>query len=208
MILGMPAYFSLTLYIFMRKTFFFSLLLIGLGLVFCFSSCKDKQKPKGPAPTVFEQSMTNQDSIEVTHLVTSFFDNVKSGDLDAAVAMLYHASSDSTTKEARPLNNSEMKSEKIVLNSIPILSYHIDYLKFSEYYNNEVKVTVKMAEAQGDTPAMTTVFYFRPVKNLDKWYLCVMDSHNGDIPVIEDVKRDSMTKEYAKEMKAKKMKSE
>ena len=57
-----------------------------------------------------------------------------------------------------------------------------------------------------DNKAMTdikTVFYFKPIDYLGKWKLCMIDSHNGDRPVVEHAKKDSMQREYETETREK-----
>lgn len=185
----------------MEKKF---LKLFGICLfaaIFLMGSCKDRPK-QDSQKTAFESSLTNQDSVEVTRLVSGFFDEAKGGMADDAVAMLYKDSPDSVA-EPRPLNNEEMQQMKHILEAIPIVNYHIDYVKFLESSDNEVKVTVDITEATSGKPALTTVFYFKPVKVINTWKLCVVDSHNGDFNIVKGTKRDSMQNRYNMEMREK-----
>lgn len=180
----------------------FAGLLLVLTLILTFNSCK--KKPQENKFTAFEQSLTNQDSVEVTNLVNTFFSFAEHGQYAEAAAMLVRNKVDSVYDQPEPLTNKDMEDVKGLLSSLPIKSHHIDYLKFNENYENEVKCSALIAEAHDNVPEIKTVYYFKPVKYLGKWKLCLMDSHHGDHPVLEGEQRDSMKSEYAKEMNLKK----
>lgn len=165
------------------------------------TSCKDKPKPN--PQTTFEQSMTNKDSVAVTGLVNVFFQLAESGRYDEAASMLFKNNVDTVYDEPQPLDNKDMKKVKTLLSSLPIKSHTIDYIKFKEVYENEVKCTAIIMEAHDNIPEVKTVFYFKPVSYLGKWKLCLVDSHHGDQTVIKADKKDSMQNEYQKEMREK-----
>lgn len=164
-------------------------------------SCKDKPKPN--PQTTFEQSMTNKDSVAVTGLVNVFFQLAESGRYDEAASMLFKNNVDTVYDEPKPLDNKDMEKVKTLLSSLPIKSHTIDYIKFKEVYENEVKCTAIIMEAHDNIPEVKTVFYFKPVSYLGKWKLCLVDSHHGDQTVIKADKKDSMQNEYQKEMREK-----
>lgn len=165
------------------------------------TSCKDK--PKQNPQTTFEQSMTNKDSVAVTGLVNVFFQLAESGRYDEAASMLFKNNVDTVYDEPQPLDNKDMEKVKTLLSSLPIKSHTIDYIKFKEVYENEVKCTAIIMEAHDNIPEVKTVFYFKPVSYLGKWKLCLVDSHHGDQTVIKADKKDSMQNEYQKEMREK-----
>ena len=165
------------------------------------TSCKDKPKPN--PQTTFEQSMTNKDSVAVTGLVNVFFQLAESGRYDEAASMLFKNNVDTVYDEPKPLDNKDMEKVKTLLSSLPIKSHTIDYIKFKEVYENEVKCTAIIMEAHANIPEVKTVFYFKPVSYLGKWKLCLVDSHHGDQTVIKADKKDSMQNEYQKEMREK-----
>lgn len=165
------------------------------------TSCKDKPKPN--PQTTFEQSMTNKDSIAVTGLVNVFFQLAESGRYDEAASMLFKNNVDTVYDEPQPLDNKDMEKVKTLLSSLPIKSHTIDYIKFKEVYENEVKCTAIIMEAHDNIPEVKTVFYFKPVSYLGKWKLCLVDSHHGDQTVIKADKKDSMQNEYQKEIREK-----
>lgn len=186
----------------MRKIFYIILgvFLLTISPLFM-TSCKDKPKPN--PQTTFEQSMTNKDSVAVTGLVNVFFQLAESGRYDEAASMLFKNNVDTVYDEPQPLDNKDMEKVKTLLSSLPIKSHTIDYIKFKEVYENEVKCTAIIMEAHDNIPEVKTVFYFKPVSYLGKWKLCLVDSHHGDQTVIKADKKDSMQNEYQKEMREK-----
>lgn len=186
----------------MRKIFYIILgvFLLTISPLFM-TSCKDKPKPN--PQTTFEQSMTNKDSVAVTGLVNVFFQLAESGRYDEAASMLFKNNVDTVYDEPQPLDNKDMEKVKTLLSSLPIKSHTIDYIKFKEVYENEVKCTAIIMEAHDNIPEVKTVFYFKPVSYLGKWKLCLVDSHHGDQTVIKANKKDSMQNEYQREMREK-----
>lgn len=186
----------------MRKIFYIILgvFLLTISPLFM-TSCKDKPKPN--PQTTFEQSMTNKDSVAVTGLVNVFFQLAESGRYAEAASMLFKNNVDTVYDEPQPLDNKDMEKVKTLLSSLPIKSHTIDYIKFKEVYENEVKCTAIIMEAHDNIPEVKTVFYFKPVSYLGKWKLCLVDSHHGDQTVIKANKKDSMQNEYQREMREK-----
>ena len=118
------------------------------------TSCKDKPKPN--PQTTFEQSMTNKDSVAVTGLVNVFFQLAESGRYDEAASMLFKNNVDTVYDEPKPLDNKDMEKVKTLLSSLPIKSHTIDYIKFKEVYENEVKCTAIIMEAHDNIPEVKT----------------------------------------------------
>lgn len=186
----------------MKKTkIFLGVFVLAVALV-TMGSCGEKKKNNSPL-TGFEQSMTNADSVEVTHLVNQFFEYAEKGDYDAAAAMVYKDNVDSVYNEPQPLDNNGIAQLKQLLSSLPVQSHKIDYIKFHETYANEVKCTAIIMPAHDNVPEIKTVFYFKPIDYLGKWKLCMIDTHNGDRPVVDHNKKDSMQNEYQTEMREK-----
>lgn len=187
----------------MRKLnplFIISLLFV---LVLSLGSCKDKPKPNNE--TGFERSLTNQDSVEVVKLVDQFFSYIENGKSNEAAAMLVKLDPEDKFAEPQPLSNEDLRAAEQLYGALPIKSHYIDYVKFSETYDNEVKVTALIAPAENGNPEVKTVFYFKPVNYLKSWKLSIIDTNSNDHPIIDGGKRDSMEKEYAKEMRQKAM---
>lgn len=175
-----------------------------LLIVLLLSACSEsKPKKQGPTFTEFEQAMTNEDSVAVTNLVNQFFEHAQNGQIEDAVAMLYKNNMDSVNKEPELLDTKDIEQVKHLLNSLPVRSHTIDYIKFSEANKNEVKCTALIMEGHDNVPDVTTVFYFKPVNYLGTWKLCLMDSNHGDRTIIDGNQRDSMKREYQIEMREK-----
>lgn len=187
------------------QTFLGALALV-LSLV-ALGSCGEKKKAPSNK-TGFEESLTSADSAEVTHLVNQFFEYAQSGKYDEAAGMLYKDNVDSVHNEPQPLDNKGIAEMKSLLSSLPIQSHRIDYLKFSETYANEVKCSAVIMPAHDNVPEVKTVFYFKPVNYLGSWKLCMIDSHNGDRPVVDSDKKDSVQRQYEREMEEKAPKKE
>lgn len=193
-----------------------SLLLAVLVMLLTVSviSCNSKKEQKGPQPTEFELSITNQDSIAVRGLIDQFFSFVKAKDYAAATQMLYRIppaggpsgdtrkSDDVNSKEPQPLGNNEIEQVVNMLKAVPMVDYKIEYIKFNESYNNEVLcyVVIKKSDSK-DMPDITTKMFFKPMNYLGQWCLGLMNSDSGDQSVVDPAKRDSMKEEYAKEHK-------
>ena len=180
--------------------------LLLLFISFSTSGCKSKSKEKPEKFTAFEKEMTNTDSMEVIRLVDQFFNYAENGQIGEAAGMLYENNDEVDGEEPQPIDNKAMEKMKVLLNSLPIRSHNIDYIKFSEAENNEVKCTAIIEPAHDNVPEIKTVFYFKPIKYFDSWKLCIVDTNSGDRTIINGVKKDSMTQEFNKEMREKKLK--
>ena len=180
--------------------------LLLLFISFSISGCKSKSKEKPEKFTAFEKEMTNTDSIEVIRLVDQFFNYAENGQIGEAAGMLYENNDEADGEEPQPIDNKAMEKMKVLLNSLPIRSHNIDYIKFSEAENNEVKCTAIIEPAHDNVPEIKTVFYFKPIKYFDSWKLCIVDTNSGDRTIINGAKKDSMTHEFNKEMREKKLK--
>lgn len=178
---------------------FVGFLLLSL-FVFCFTGCNNKPKQESKF-TGFEQSMTNADSTEVEHLVNVFFKYAESGKYNDAVAMLYQLDENEEYTNPKLLGKKDASKVYNLLSSLPILSHQIDYIKFHSIYSNEVKCTAIIQPAHDNVPEIKTQFYFKPINDSGNWKLCLLNSYNGDSPVVDGAKKDSMEKEYAKELR-------
>lgn len=168
-----------------------SLLILSLG------SCKKKKEQTGPEPTQFEKVMTSKDTADVKGLIDEFFQYAKDKKFSEAAGMLCR--NDNTGEDHKPeaLDNEQMAKVRAMLESIPMVDYEIEYIKFNENIDNEVLCNVIIAKAEGDMPAVKTKMFFKPVRSMGQWYLCLMNSEYGDKGVVDPYKRDSMEKDYA-----------
>lgn len=159
-------------------------LVLLLGICFAVLSCQSgsKKQPKKEQKETneFVAHLTKADTASVETLVNQFMNHVKTGKLEVAVAMLYKADTMDVWNEPLQLDNDEMNNVVKVLGSFPVLSHKIDYIKFHSPVKNEVKCTIVMREAEGEMPAVTNSWYFKPMNYLGGWRLCMMDSSAHD----------------------------
>lgn len=156
-------------------------------------SCKSGKNKPEPVRTDFELGMAKEDSLEVERLIDEFFQYAIDKNYTEAAGMLYKNDSSDIRKEPQPLNNKEMASIRNMLEVIPIEGYRIEYMKFSESYENEVLCHVIIRKGNGrDIPEMTTKMFFKPISYLGGWCLGIMNSEWGDRELVEPDKRDSL----------------
>lgn len=166
------------------------LLLLPLMLVLFAVSCKEQKKEAEEQPaeetvTEFERRMSAEDTTAVEELVDKFFGYVLDKQYYEAAGMLYRNDADKD-QEPELLDNEALAEVTAMLESIPMVGYQIDYIKFSEYYSNEVLCRVIIREAEGDMPAITTKMYFKPVNYLGNWVLCLTNTAYGDKGLIKE----------------------
>lgn len=167
--------------------------LVAVAAAICLAACKG-DKP-ADSRTGFERSLTAKDTADVTKLVDMFFGFVESGDAAQAAAMLCQFPDSDVHAEPLPLPDSLLGRTELMLESLPVIGHRIDYIKFSETYANEVKVTAIIAHAEGDMPEVSTAFYFRPFDYLGAWRLCMVDSNTGAAPMLSGAEKDSIVRE-------------
>lgn len=169
-------------------------------LIVTIAGCKGKKEKAKPEETEFEQAMSSKDTLAVEQLIDTFFGYVENKQFGDAVLMLYR---NDTNEDGSPveLNNEEMAEVRSMLESIPMVGYKIEYIKFNEYYANEVKCNVIIREAEGDMPAITTKMFFKPVNYLGNWVLCLTNTEYGDRRIVDPSKSDSMTKAFQEQNK-------
>jgi len=181
-----------------------NVLILAVLVALLFVGCKQEKPKQEAAYTDYELAMTNQDTVAVTQLVNQFFDYLEHDRLSDAVAMLYKINEENPLDEPQLLDNSQIASVTNAYRMLmPIRSHKIDYIKFNQAYDNEVKVTVIMEEAHDGEPAMTTVMYFKAYDYLAEWRLCTMNSFDGSRRIISNEQADSMQQRYSEELEQK-----
>lgn len=174
---------------------------LSFFLLLAFSACKSKKEQPQAQQTEFEENMTAKDTVAVKKLVDQFFTFVKEKQYTDAIAMLYR-NDQSKSKTPEPLDNDDIADVRKVLESIPMVDYRIEYIKFNEDYDNEVLCKVIIKKAEGDMPEMTTKMFFKPVNYVGNWVLCLTNSDYRDQGVVDPDKRDSVAKSYQKQSAA------
>jgi len=154
-----------------------SLLSIATGAmiaVACLCSCGGGDKAQTTATQeVNRMSLTKQDTVTVTGLVSDFMERIVNHDKDAAAAMLYTVDFDDSDREPYPIPDMQREQLDQML-SLPVTSYEIAEYAFESADQNEVRCRVRINDR------FTTNWYFKPVRYLGNWYLCIKDSSEGD----------------------------
>lgn len=154
----------------MNKFFYIIAILILPCFIF---SCGKKDK-KLEMPTEQKMVLEEADTSEVYGLISEYMTKVVNKEYESAITMLRTVENDDLDGEPFSLSNDEEKQELRKLELFPINNYHVEWVKFKRHNVNEVKVKVYLTTGQ------TTNWYFKPVRYLGKWYLCIKDSNNGD----------------------------
>lgn len=143
-----------------------------LALV-CFCSCGGEKKYSTPPQEELRMSLSKEDTTIVTGLVSEFMDRVVSRDKNAAAAMLYTVYFDDNDGQPFPLNDQQIANLDQML-SMPVTGYEIAGYVFDKPDRNEVRCRVRI------NGRIVTNWYFKPVRYLGSWYLCIKDSSQGD----------------------------
>lgn len=138
-------------------------------------ACTGKENTTTPAAPENRMALSAQDTTVTTGLVTNFMDMVVAGDAHAAAAMLHTVDYDDEQHEPYPLTDQQIADLEPML-STPVTSYEIAGCVFETPDRNEIRCRVTV------DGRFTTNWYFKPVRYLGDWYLCVKDSSEGDRP--------------------------
>ena len=186
----------------MKKTIFF-LATTAIASALILGGCKGKkQQDATDGPTAFERYVTARDTLRVQELVNLFFLYAESGNYMEASAMLYKSDATAVNEEPMALDNDEMQDVCQMLESLHPAGHSIEYIKFNQTHSNEVRVKVTLQKATDDAPEVTTVMNFKPVDYLDKWYLCMLDSRQGDHAIVRGEDIDSLSVLYQEQTNA------
>lgn len=135
----------------------------------------DKQQSETPA-TENRMVLTEADTTTTLGMTREFMDRVMARQFDEAAAMLYTVDFNDPDQEPYPIT-AEMREEMQQMFQIPIKRYEIvDYI-FDTPGNNEIQCKIYI------TDNAATNWYFKPVRYLGDWYLCMKDSSEGDRPM-------------------------
>lgn len=162
---------------------------------FCIAACQGEKKETS-AQTEFEEHMTGRDSLHVIGLIEQYFLYQKQGDLYSAAGMLYRLNPENRNYMPEPLNNEQLAQVVQSMKMIPVVDYEIEYIKFSQTYDNEAMCRVVIAKGENGLPDVTTKVFFKPVCYLGSWYLTVIDSAQGDQTTVKVSQRDSVKRNY------------
>jgi len=161
-----------------RYKIFLSCIITVCILTGCNSGKKQDAKKEGF--TEYEMALTNKDTTAVIQLVDLFMQHLESGRYVDAATMLYQSDPNDNYGDCEPLDNDELQDVIKLLKEFPVKKHRIEYIKFNEVYDNEVKCIAVMEEPHDGIPEISTVFYFKPIDYLGKWILCLLNSRDGD----------------------------
>ena len=190
---------------------FLSLALLAVGMLFAACTGCKSDKPQGPQPTEFEQSMTKKDTADVQKTIGQFFGFLKNKKYYDAAQMLYSRPMGEGS-EVQLLSNKEMDDYVSFWKNFDFDSYSIDYVKFFSAENNEVACSVVLMKGQNGAPDAKTQMFFTPVYRDGTWHLILTDSRHGESTVTQEgetdakelyERRDSLKKLYRKSDAAK-----
>lgn len=105
-----------------------------------------------------------------------FMDHIVAGEKDAATDMLYTVDIDDPDQEPYKVTQEQLKEMDLLLSN-PIKRYEIADYDFESAVRNEVRCRIFI------TDNVSTNLYFKPVRFLGTWYLCLKDSSEGDRPL-------------------------
>lgn len=126
----------------MKKLKFILLLTVLLTTFSCQSGKQKVQSKEEKSINEFVAHLTEVDTVLITNLINQFMEYAKNGQLESAAAMLYKADSADVWNEPIQLDNNELHQVAKMMESFPVLSYKIDYIKFYTPVKNEVKCTI------------------------------------------------------------------
>ncbi len=189
----------------MKKLFFFLCTAALVASVASCSSCSKKDEA-APTQTQFEASMTNADSVAVVAEINKFFDLLKAKDTYGACGMLVKITEKNGHFEFNELDNQELEERAKTLKLFPVEEYHIDYLKFHEYYKNEAQISVTIAKGDPskNIPDATTKMYLIPVNITGAWKLALLDSREGQRSLVDGDSKDSLSYRYEQQVELQK----
>ncbi|MBO5268297.1 MAG: hypothetical protein J6B13_06015 [Muribaculaceae bacterium] len=144
-----------------------------VALCLCFTSCGGSADKGSALPEENRMVLTQQDTTESLGLVRQFMDCVVAGDADGAASLLYIVDYDDEDREPYPLTL-EQRDKLAAMLSMPVKGYEIVDCIYHSPEVNEVQCRVNVNDR------ISTNWYFKPVRYLGQWYLCLKESSNGD----------------------------
>ena len=148
----------------MKKLKFILLLTVLLTTFSCQSGKQKVQSKEEKSINEFVAHLTEVDTVLITNLINQFMEYA-----------LYKADLADVWNEPIQLDNNELHQVAKMLESFPVLSYKIDYIKFYTPVKNEVKCTIVMQKGESGTPIATSSWYFKLMNYLGGWRLCMMN---------------------------------
>jgi len=140
----------------------------ALGCVSCGGSDKAASVPEEN-----RMVLTAQDTTVSVQLVRDFMNRVVAGNAGGAAELLYVVDYDDEDREPYPITL-EQRDKLAPMLTMPVTDYEIVDCIYQSPECNEVQCRVTVNNS------ITTNWYFKPVRYLGTWYLCIKDSAQGD----------------------------
>ena len=160
----------------MKKTFLYLSILSSI-LLFCLSSCtgnKTGDQSQGHEDTKQIMSLSKNDTTAVKSLVERYFNCLRNKKVDEAISMLYYLDENGLII---PLPDELKQNQRRILQMHSGLEYKIDYIKFWQETDSEVKFTCILFDKKpGDNRPNEVKFLIRPMRHNDEWYLTMADT--------------------------------
>lgn len=161
---------------------FTRIFLIAVAALILASCGGKKDKPTEEIVAGAEKMPTvGADSAAVRKLVSDFMDQVVAGNYDLAVDMLVQPDlRDSINAKPLPLPEDVRNEYLSTFKEFNVTDYAIRRITFDDYTDNEVQCEIVIDSV------LPTNWYFKPVKIVGEWFLCMRDTNRGDRPMHMD----------------------
>lgn len=144
------------------------------------SSCSDKKKREWKPEMAIQQpemKLDSQDSIKVLTMVRDYLENIKNGNFDDAIKMMYYLNKDNKIEQ---LPASLAKQERKAISAFKVYAYRIETLRFLKETDCKVSYYLilqdpEQCKKEGKKPAEMGAL-IRPIRENGKWYLTLANS--------------------------------
>jgi hypothetical protein len=161
----------------MKKSFLIFSVLAAVVLTMSLSSCSScsgnkAEESEGEEKQLME--LSKYDTTAVMSLVERYFTCLRTNHVDEAVDMLYYLDEQGNII---PLPDDLKRGQRRMLQLHAGLKYSIDYIKFWQETDSEVKFTCTLFDKEpGDTRPNEVKFLIRPMRHDGEWYLTMADT--------------------------------
>lgn len=129
------------------------------------ASCGSKQNAENEE-TPFGQTLSADDTTKVLALAENCMQQLKTGNVDAAINSIYFIDNRDNTLVHIPDSVADRLKAKYT--KLPVVDYTLDQFIFEDYDNNEVRYRIQIVR---DQPDVTMALAFNPVKLNGEWFL-------------------------------------
>lgn len=129
------------------------------------ASCGSKQSAE-TEETPFGQTLSADDTTKVLALAENCMQQLKAGNVDAAISSIYFIDDQDNTLVHIPDSVADRLKAKYT--KLPVVDYTLDQFIFEDYDNNEVRYRIQIVR---DQPDVTMALAFNPVKLNGEWFL-------------------------------------